>query len=89
VFHLVEAMTAAGIASGLPADLAADLARATVSGSGALLDASADDPATLRMQVTSPGGTTAAGLAVLMPELTPLISKVVAAATARSKALAG
>jgi pyrroline-5-carboxylate reductase len=89
VFHLVEALTAAGIANGLPAALAADLARATVSGAGALLDASPLDPAALRAQVTSPGGTTAAGLAVLIPALAPLMTQVVQAATARSRALVG
>src|SRR5205085_1332833 len=66
VFLLVEALTHAGTSAGLPPELAAKLARATVSGSGELLDRSPLDPATLRQNVTSPGGTTAAALDVLM-----------------------
>ena len=66
VFLLAEAMTKAGIAAGLPADLAARLARETVAGSGELLHRSPLDAATLRQNVTSPGGTTAAALEVLM-----------------------
>src|SRR5262249_12582023 len=66
VFLLVEALTAAGAAAGLPPELAAKLARATVSGSGELLNHSPLDPANLRQNVTSPGGTTAAALDVLM-----------------------
>ena len=66
VFLLAEAMTQAGIAAGLPADLAARLARETVAGSGELLHRSPLDAATLRQNVTSPGGTTAAALEVLM-----------------------
>ena len=66
VFLLAEAMTKAGIAAGLPADLAARLARETVAGSGELLHRSELDAATLRQNVTSPGGTTAAALEVLM-----------------------
>ncbi|MEO0762726.1 MAG: pyrroline-5-carboxylate reductase, partial [Pseudomonadota bacterium] len=63
VFHLIEALAAAGEAEGLAPDLALTLARATVVGAGALAGDSAESPATLRENVTSPGGTTAAGLA--------------------------
>ena len=66
VFHLIETLAAAGVAEGLPADLAMRLARATVAGAGALAEAATDGPAQLRVNVTSPGGTTAAALAVLM-----------------------
>lgn len=91
VFLLAESLARAGAAAGLPADLAARLARATVAGSGELLHQSALDAATLRQNVTSPGGTTAAALAVLMGEngLDPLLEKAVAAATKRSRELAG
>ena len=63
-----RALARAGAAAGLPAELAARLARATVAGSGELLHRSALDAATLRQNVTSPGGTTAAALDVLMAE---------------------
>lgn len=66
VFHLIEALAAAGAAEGLPSDLAMTLAKATVAGAGALAEAADEDPARLRIDVTSPGGTTAAALAVLM-----------------------
>jgi pyrroline-5-carboxylate reductase len=91
VFLLVEAMTKAGIASGLPADLAGRLARETVAGSGELLHRSDLDAATLRQNVTSPGGTTAAALAVLMGPagFDDLLTKAIAAATKRSRELAG
>jgi len=92
VFLLVEAMAAAGVASGLPADLAMKLARETVAGSGALLAGAPEDAATLRRNVTSPGGTTAAALAVLMDEaggLGPLMTRAIDAATKRSRELAG
>ncbi len=91
VFHLVEALAAAGEAAGLAAPTAMRLARATVSGAGALLDASPDDAATLRRNVTSPGGTTAAALEVLMaPDAMPaLLARAVAAAKARSEELGG
>jgi pyrroline-5-carboxylate reductase len=91
VFLLAEALTAAGVAAGLPAELAATLARETVAGSGELLRVSTDDAATLRKNVTSPGGTTAAALAVLMAAggLPALLDKAVAAATRRSRELAG
>lgn len=91
VFLLVEAMTKAGIAAGLPADLAGRLARETVAGSGELLHRSDLDAATLRQNVTSPGGTTAAALAVLMGPsgFDDLLTKAIAAATNRSRELAG
>ncbi|MFM2423318.1 MAG: pyrroline-5-carboxylate reductase [Pseudomonadota bacterium] len=96
VFHMVEAMTAAGIAAGLPADTAAALARATVSGAGEMLHRSTLDPATLRRNVTSPNGTTYAALEVLMgpmldgeKKLERLMTDAIAAATRRSRELAG
>lgn len=91
IFNLVEAMTAAGEAAGLPADLAGRLARATVSGAGALLDSSDLPASTLRENVTSKGGTTAAALEVLMAEdgLTPLVTRAVAAAKRRAGELSG
>jgi pyrroline-5-carboxylate reductase len=91
VFLLVEALAQAGIAAGLPAGLAERLARATVAGSGELLHRSTLSPTSLRENVTSPGGTTAAALEVLMGKdgLAPLLRGAVAAATARSRALAG
>jgi pyrroline-5-carboxylate reductase len=91
VFLLAEAMTKAGIAAGLPADLASRLARETVAGSGELLHRSALDAATLRQNVTSPGGTTAAALEVLLGRggFDELLTKAIAAATRRSRELAG
>lgn len=91
VFLLAECLAEAGIAAGLPAPLAARLARETVAGSGELLYRSSLDPATLRENVTSPGGTTAAALEVLMGRegLAPLMRAAVAAATRRSRELAG
>jgi pyrroline-5-carboxylate reductase len=91
VFLLAEAMTQAGIAAGLPAELAARLTRETVAGSGELLHRSELDAATLRQNVTSPGGTTAAALEVLMGPggLDELLTKAIAAATRRSRELAG
>jgi pyrroline-5-carboxylate reductase len=90
VFLLAEALARAGAAAGLPAELAARLARATVAGSGELLHRSPLDAATLRQNVTSPGGTTASALDVLMAKegLEPLLTKAVAAATKRSRELA-
>ncbi len=91
VFLLAELMEQAAIEQGIPPDLARLLARQTVSGSGALLAASPDDAADLRKAVTSPGGTTAAALAVLMaPEAWPAaLSAAIDAATKRSHELAG
>ena len=91
VFLLAESLARAGAAAGLPEALAARLARATVAGAGELLHRSSLDAATLRQNVTSPGGTTAAALDVLMAAdgLDPLLRKAVAAATNRSRELAG
>jgi len=88
VFHMIEAMAAAGVAEGLAPDLAMRLARTTVAGAGALAAASDESAEQLRVNVTSPGGTTAAGLGVLMPELPDLMTRTVAAAAARSRELA-
>lgn len=91
VFLLVEAMAAAGVKAGLPADMAMTLARGTVAGSGELLRRSSETAAQLRINVTSPGGTTAEALKVLMSDigLQPLFDAAIAAATRRSKELAG
>jgi pyrroline-5-carboxylate reductase len=91
VFLLAEALAQAGIAAGLPAPLAEKLARETVAGAGELLHRSPLGAAVLRENVTSPGGTTAAALAVLMGQngLTPLMREAIAAATRRSRELAG
>lgn len=91
VFLLAEVLAQAGAAAGLPLPLAAKLARETVAGSGELLHRSSLDAAALRENVTSPGGTTAAALGVLMGTngLAPLLQNAVAAATARSRQLAG
>ena len=90
VFLLAEELARAGIAAGLPEALATTLARETVSGSGELLRRSELASATLRQNVTSPGGTTAAALEVLMgPDGMPsLLTRAVAAATQRSRELA-
>jgi pyrroline-5-carboxylate reductase len=90
VFLLIECLAKAGIAAGLPAELAVRLARATVSGAGELARLSSEPAEVLRQNVTSPGGTTRAALDVLMaPDgLEALMKKAVAAATARSRALA-
>lgn len=91
-FLLAEVMAEAGVAAGLPAELSARIARATVTGAGGLMAASDQPAAILRQNVTSPGGTTAAALAVLMDEargLKPLMIEAVAAATRRGRELAG
>lgn len=90
VFYLVECMAEAGRKAGLPADLAMRLARETVAGAGELLYQSPDDAATLRKNVTSPGGTTAAALAVLMADdaMQPIFDAAIAAAKARAEELA-
>ena len=91
VFHLIETLAAAGVDQGLAPDLAMSLAKATVAGAGALAIAADEDPAQLRVNVTSPGGTTAAALQVLMDKETgfpALLGKGVAAAADRSKELA-
>ena len=87
----MQALAQAGVAAGLPAELAAKLARETVAGSGELLHQSELSAAVLRQNVTSPGGTTAAALDVLMgPQgLAALMEQAVAAATRRSRELAG
>lgn len=90
VFHLIETLAAAGEAQGLPADLAMKLARATVGGAGVLAEEAEDSPAQLRINVTSPNGTTQAALEVLMDEengFPALLKRAVKAATDRSKEL--
>jgi len=91
VFLLIEALAAAGEASGLPAELAMRLARQTVAGAAELAIRASEGPAQLRRNVTSPGGTTQAALEVLMAEgaLPDLMRRAVAAATKRSRELAG
>ena len=91
VFLLAETMARAGRAAGLPSALADVLARTTVAGSGELLHCSPLDAETLRHNVTSPGGTTAAALDVLMAEdgMQHLMTKAIAAAARRSRELAG
>lgn len=91
VFLLAEVMEQAALAEGVPADLARRMARATVAGSGALLAGSTEDAAALRRAVTSPKGTTERALAVLMREEAwpALMREAIAAATARSRELAG
>jgi pyrroline-5-carboxylate reductase len=90
IFLLAEELARAGVEAGLPAELATKLARETVAGSGELLHRSELASATLRQNVTSPGGTTAAALEVLMgPDGLPsLLTRAVAAATRRSRELA-
>jgi pyrroline-5-carboxylate reductase len=91
VFLLVEAMAAAGAKLGLAPDMAMQLARATVAGSGELLRQSSEPASQLRINVTSPGGTTAEALKVLMGAdgIQPVFDKALAAASRRSKELAG
>tara|TARA_B100000676_G_scaffold273476_1_gene292202 strand:+ start:262 stop:1077 length:816 start_codon:yes stop_codon:yes gene_type:complete len=90
VFYLIESLTNAGIELGLSKEKALHLAKATVAGSGALAMSSADNPSVLRENVTSPNGTTKAGLEILMDKkygLRPLIKSTVEAAAKRSKEL--
>lgn len=91
VFLLIETMAKAGIAAGLPADVAARLAHTTVSGAGELARLADEPPEQLRKNVTSPGGTTLEALNVLMADdgIQPLFDKAIAAATRRSRELAG
>ncbi len=91
VFLLAELLEKAAIEQGIPPALARRLARRTVSGSGALLEASAEDAAALRVAVTSPAGTTERALQVLMASAAwpDSVSRAIAAATARSRELAG
>lgn len=90
VFHLIETLAAAGEKEGLPPDLAMALAKATVGGAGELAETSDESPTQLRINVTSPGGTTAAALAVLMDEtdgFPEILRKGVKAAADRSRKL--
>lgn len=92
VFLLTECLAKAGVAAGLSEDLAAHLARVTVTGSGELMQQSPEPAEVLRQNVTSPGGTTAAALSVLMADhhgLQALMTAAVVAATRRGKELAG
>lgn len=92
VFHMIEAMTRAGEEVGLPHETARRLARATVIGAAALADASLETETALREAVTSPAGTTAAALSVLMDQQTglpPLMARAVTAARDRGRELAG
>lgn len=90
VFNLIETMAAAGEALGLTPELAAKAALETVAGAGELARQASEDPATLRKNVTSPGGTTAAALGVLMADdgLGPLMLKALTAARDRGRDLA-
>ena len=90
VFHMIECLAAAGEAEGLSPDLAMALAKATVGGAGVLAEESEEDPAQLRINVTSPNGTTQAALEVLMNDadgLPSLMKRAVAAAANRSREL--
>jgi pyrroline-5-carboxylate reductase len=89
VFYLAECLAEAGVAAGLPQELATQLARATVTGAGELLHRSPLPAAQHRENVTSPGGTTAAGLSILMgePGLKDLVTRTVEAAARRSREL--
>jgi pyrroline-5-carboxylate reductase len=87
VFHMIEALAEAGAKEGLAADLAMRLALQTVRGAGLLAATANEDAATLRKNVTSPNGTTQAGLEVLMEELRDLMARTVAAAANRSREL--
>ena len=91
VFHLVETLAAAGVEQGLPSELSMQLAKATVAGAGALAETAIEGPDQLRVNVTSPGGTTQAALEILMSEnkgFPALISSAVTAAAERSRELA-
>ncbi len=91
VFHLIETLALAGEEQGLSPDLALKLARATVAGAGALAETAPESPSQLRVNVTSPNGTTQAALEVLMDPKTgfpPLLSRAVQAAADRSRELA-
>lgn len=89
VFLLVEALAAAARREGLPRDVSEQLARATITGAGALLDSDSSTPEALRKAVTSPGGTTAAALEILMARegLMSLVARAVSAARKRAKEL--
>lgn len=90
VFHLIETLAAAGVANGLPEDMAMTLAKATVGGAGELAEESDEDPGQLRVNVTSPNGTTQAALEVLMDAengFPALLQRAVSAAADRSREL--
>tara|TARA_R110002012_G_scaffold174258_1_gene338994 strand:- start:9348 stop:10163 length:816 start_codon:yes stop_codon:yes gene_type:complete len=90
VFHMIETMAAGGVAQGLSPELALQLATATVAGAGALAKSAAEGPDQLRINVTSPNGTTQAALEVLMNEkdgFPVLLRRAVAAAADRSREL--
>jgi len=92
IFYMIDTLAAAGRAEGLPDDMAMQLAKATVAGAGALAEAADESPEQLRINVTSPNGTTQAGLEVLMDAeagLSPLIRRTVGAAANRSRELKG
>jgi pyrroline-5-carboxylate reductase len=91
LYAFIEALEAAGTQAGLSQAEARRLARSTLTGAAALLARTGEDPAELRRQVTSPGGTTAAALEVLMGEggLPDLLRNAVAAAARRSQELGG
>lgn len=92
VFHLIEALAAAGVAEGLPEEMAMKLAKATVAGAGHLAETANESPEQLRINVSSPGGTTLAALEVLMdPEqgFAPLLKRAVKAAADRGRELGG
>ena len=92
VFLLIEAMAAAGESVGLSRDLAAKLAQATVTGAGTLAAQAGEPASVLRENVTSPGGTTAAALEILMRDrggLGELMRDAIKAAARRSRELAG
>lgn len=91
VFHMIETLAAAGVDQGLPEAMAMQLAQATVAGAGALAQQSDETAAQLRVNVTSPNGTTQAALEVLMDEkdgFPALLRRAVAAAADRSRELA-
>jgi pyrroline-5-carboxylate reductase len=88
VYLLAEALASAGAQLGLPLDVAAKLAAQTIHGAGKLLCESHDSPADLRRKVTSPGGTTAAGLAVLeVRDFAAIVTACVTAACERGREL--
>lgn len=89
LYAFVEALAAAGVTAGLEPEAAAAMARSTVVGAAALLEASGETPEALRRQVTSPNGTTAAALDVLQPALAELMRAAVRAAAARSREIGG
>ncbi len=89
LYAFVEALEAAGVAAGLEAEAARKLARSTIAGAAALLADSGAEPAELRRQVTSPGGTTQAALEVLLAEMPDMVARAVAAAAKRSQELGG